>query len=148
MNFMDVVMQWVHVSSVAVAVGGIFALRFVVCPAAKLAFPDDEAARDRLARAIVSKFKLVVHGAIGLLIVSGGYLLWDSWGLLRSSPAYRHAIEMKILLALGIFFIAIMLTVSKSEPNYFQRNRDCWLAVNFGLALIVIALAAFLRHMH
>jgi uncharacterized membrane protein len=145
MHFLDVLMQWIHVSSAAVAVGGIFTLRFVGCPAMKNSL--DDLGRSTLLQAFTARFKRVVHSSIALLLLSGGWLLWRAWPLARQSAVYRHAIELKVLLALAVFFLAIMLTVTRPQPNFFQRNRDKWLAINFLLALIVIALAAFLRRM-
>lgn len=147
MNFLDVLMQWVHIGSVAIAVGGMFTLRFVGCPAIKSVFPSDEDARKRLMQAIVRRFKIVVHSSITLLLVSGTYLLWTMWPVLKASKAYRHAMETKILLALVIFFLSIMLTATRTQPNFFQKGRDKWLTVNIVLALVVIGIASFLRRM-
>jgi len=141
---MDIFMLWVHLASVAVAVGGMFTLRFIGCPAIKKVFPDDENARRNLLQAIVGRFKMVVHSAIALLLISGGYLLWKAWPLMKKFEAYRHAMETKILLALVLFFISIMLTMTKPSPNYFQKNRDRWLAINFAIALIIIGISSYL----
>jgi uncharacterized membrane protein len=148
MKSLDVFMQWIHISSVVVAVGGMFLLRFVACPAIKQVFPDDESARKRLAEAMVRRFKIVVHASITFLLASGGYLLWRAWPLARESAAFRHGIELKVLLALVLFFLSIMLTVTRPEPNFFQRKKDCWLTVNFLLALVIIGLAVFIRSTH
>jgi uncharacterized membrane protein len=147
MNFLEVLMQWIHIGSVAVAVGGMFTLRFVGCPAIKSVLPSDEDARKRLMQAIIKRFKIVVHASVTLLLVSGGYLLWAMWPVLKASKAYRHGMETKILLALAIFFLSIMLTATREQPNFFQKNRDKWLTVNIVLAMIVIGIASYLRRM-
>ena len=149
MDAVTILMQWIHVASVAIAVGGIFLLRFVACPAMKKTFPDDEGARTRLTKAIVARFKMVVHSAIALLLISGLYLLFatPALGIFKHSAAYRHGMETKVVLALVLFFISIMLTMTRGKPNYFQKSRDCWLVVNFIIALVIIGIAAFLRRM-
>ena len=147
MKIFDIFMQWLHISSVTIAVGGMFLLRFIACPAMTQVFAKDENARKIMVQAIIQRFKLIVHGSVALLLASGGYLLWRAWPLVinKQMVAYRHTLELKILLALFVFFVSIRLTATKPEPNFFQRKRDCWLTVNFILALIVIGLAAFLR---
>jgi len=149
MNAVTVLMQWIHIASVAVAVGGIFMLRFIACPALRETIAEDESARSRLTKAIVGRFRIVVHSAIALLLISGLYLLFGtpSIGLFRNSAAYRYGLETKVMLALALFFISIMLTLKRETPNTFQRNRDRWLLINFVLALVIILIASFLRRM-
>jgi uncharacterized membrane protein len=139
---LDGVVQWLHILAAALAVGGVFFLRFVLCPSLK-SLPAEPQVLSPVAR----RFKMVVHSSIAVLILTGVYRLIQTLPLVREWKSYHAVLGIKLLLALALFTIAIALTLPGSQPNYFQRNRDRWLSFNFILGALILLLSAILRRM-
>lgn len=147
MHFIDGVLQWLHVLSAVLAVGGVFFLRFVVCPALRKLPPEQENVKGPLLQSMSRIFKMVVHTSIAILLLTGLHRFFKILTLIKGWSEYHLLMGIKILLALVLFFLAIMLTLPGQQPNYFQRNRDRWLVINFVLGALVILLSATLRRM-
>ena len=147
MVFFDGVIQWLHVLSAVLAVGGVFFLRFILCPALKKLPPEQAGAEKPLLQSVRRAFMMVIHSSITVLILTGFYRFFKNLDLTRGWKAYQALVGTKILLAFILFFIAIMLTLPREQPNYFQRNRDRWLLINFMLGSVIILLSAILRRM-
>src|ERR1051325_9752208 len=147
MQFFDGVLQWLHVLSAVLAVGGVFFLRFILCPALKKLPPEQASAEKPLLKSVGRVFKMVIHSSIAVLVLTGFYRFFRNLDLTRGWKAIQALVGTKILLAFILFFIAIMLTLPREQPNYFQRNRDRWLLVNFVLGSVIILLSAILRRM-
>ena len=96
---------------------------------------------------VMRSFKTVVHASIGLLLLTGIYRVIRLAPLTRDWKGYQALLGTKILLALVLFTIAILLTAPGEQPNYFQRNRDRWLLVNFILGAVILLISATLRWM-
>ncbi len=146
MNAVDVLnlaMRWLHVASAITAVGATVFLRLVLVPS--LAELDDES-RSRVLGALSRRLRLLIHAAIGGLLVSGLYnthLLW------RTTVApYPAVYAVKVALALVLFAIAILLTSSSPRRAAFQARRRTWLGVNLVLAAAIVLLSAYLRTLH
>ena len=143
----DGVVQWLHILAAALAVGGVFFLRFVLCPSLKSLPPDQRGAEPQVLSPVARRFKMVVHSSIAVLILTGVYRLIQTLPLVREWKSYHAVLGIKLLLALALFTIAIALTLPGSQPNYFQRNRDRWLSFNFILGALILLLSAILRRM-
>src|SRR5947209_6311706 len=134
-------MRWLHVAAAVVGVGGTVMLRLVLLPAL-----------DRLPNgaevlgAIRRPFKGLIHGAIGLLLLTGFYnylvvampkvhALKDAAlerGIPNPMAAYNGVMGVKIILSLVLFGIAFALL--KPIPA-MHENRKSWLSVNVVLGL-------------
>ena len=147
MQFLDGVMQWLHVLAAVLAVGGVFFMRFMLCPALKKLPPEQEGAKTQILQSVARVFKIVIHIAIAVLILTGLHRLFKILPLIKGWSEYHMLLGIKIVFALVLFFVAIMLTVPGQQPNYFQRNRDKWLLFNFILGALIILLSATLRRM-
>jgi len=147
MQFLDGVMHWLHVLAAVLAVGGVFFLRFVLCPALKKLPPEHEGAKTHVLQSVSRVFKMVVHTSIAVLLLTGLHRFFKILPLIKGWSQYHMLVGIKILLALVLFFIAIMLTLPGQQPNYFQRNRDKWLLFNFVLGALIILLSSTLRRM-
>ena len=132
--------QWVHVSSAAVGVGGMAFLLIVLFPSLRVL---NEQQRGTLLKAVLGRFRWVSWSVIFLLIGSGLYnvkLVWlVPWG------PYWTVLTIKIVLALAVFAIVLCLTIPLSIFERFRQRRDQWLFTAFGLAMLVILIAAYLR---
>lgn len=147
MHFIDGVLQWLHVLSAVLAVGGVFFLRFVVCPALRKLPPERESVKGPLLQSMMRIFKMVVHTSIAVLILTGLHRFFKILPLIKGWSEYHMLLGIKILFALVLFFLAIMLTLPSQQPNYFQRNRDRWLVINFVLGALIILISCTLRRM-
>src|SRR5579862_4175150 len=105
MFWINVFFRWLHIVSAVMGVGGTLLMRLVLLPVLEAA-PNGAEVMQRVAR----PFKLFIHTAIGLLLLSG---IWNfivalpqvqkySW-----AKEYHAVIGVKILLSLVLFVIAI-----------------------------------------
>src|SRR5947208_641835 len=128
-------MRWLHVAAAVAGVGGTVMMRLVLLPVL-----------DRLPNgadvlgAIRRPFKGLIHGAIGLLLVTGLYnyvvvampkvhAFREAAGQGAPNPMahYNSVMGVKILLSLVLFGIAFALL--KPVPA-LHENRKTWLSVN------------------
>ena len=143
MIVLNLMMRWLHIFSVISAVGTTVFLRLVLIPS--MAAIQDET-RAELMKNLAGRLRILIHGAIGGILVSGLYnthLLWRT-----SVPPYGIVYSIKVLLALAVFLIAIFLTSSRPNWAAFQANRKKWLGINLALAALIVALSAVLRMLH
>lgn len=143
MLVLNLLMRWLHIFSVSIAVGATVFMRLVLIPS--LSGLGGEV-RAQLMQNLAGRIRMLVHGAIGGILISGLYnthLLWKT-----SVAPYGVIYFLKVILALIIFTVAFFLTSSNPKRAAFQANRKKWLAVNVVLAIIVIGLSAVLRTLH
>ncbi|MDE0041348.1 MAG: hypothetical protein OXT74_04895, partial [Candidatus Poribacteria bacterium] len=69
-ELLPVLMQWLHVGSVVLMIGGFFFLRVVLLPAAKV-LPDPQ--KTRIIDAAFRRFRVIVWIALVTILVSGVY---------------------------------------------------------------------------
>lgn len=144
MNFVSGFLQWLHVMSAVLAVGGVFFMRFILHPS--LAAQAD--ARAAIAPLIMRRFKMVIHSSIAILILTGVYRFVSTLDKLHGWAAYHAVFGIKVLLSLALFTIAIMLTMPVGpNPNPIQRNKEKWITMSFVLGAVIILLSACLRRM-
>ena len=143
---MHIAMQWLHLLSAILAVGGTVFLRFVLLPAAQSL---DEVQRQMLTAAVLRRFRPVLWGSIIVLFLTGLYNVGTVAirGGLASAPDYLHILVTKIFLAFVIFGFAFLLTVPGEIFSGMKTRRKQWLAVNAVLGVIVVLLSAYLRRM-
>lgn len=143
MTAVNLFMRWLHIFSVIAAVGATVFLRLVLIPS-MAEIKDD--ARAQLMKSLAGRLRMLIHAAIGGILLSGLYnthLLWKT-----SIAPYGIVYSIKVTLALVVFLIAIFLTSSRSKWAAFQANRKKWLGVNLALAALIVALSALLRMLH
>jgi len=135
-------MQWVHIGSVIVALGGVIFVRLFLIPALKVL---DRGQVPILLGKISSRFNTILWTCIGLILISGVY------NIASTNPPfsgwYTWILSVKILLALTLFTISLTLTLPIPAFSDLQRNRPKWLMVNIILGAIIILLSAYLRRM-
>jgi uncharacterized membrane protein len=134
-----------HVLTAVILVGGGFFLRYVLMPSAAATLSDSD--HEKLRTAVISNWKRFVHGGIAVLLLSGlfNYFRVILDGSHKGDGLYHGLIGTKILLALAIFFIASALVGRSTGTAAIRQNARKWLAVNFLMALLIIAISGFLR---
>ena len=151
MTFLPALMQWLHVGSVVLMIGGFFFYRVILIPATK-ALPHSQ--QSQLAQSISQRFRPVVWLTLITVLVSGVYNFISFLRVAR----FRNALEIspdyslyililaiKFFIVFLIFTLAIVLTFPYPVFAPFQRHPSRWLNLTLILGLIVIFLSTFLR---
>lgn len=143
--------QWVHVGSIVLMIGGFFFFRFVLIPIAK--HQDDP---DTLISSSLRRFSGIVWIALLTTLISGLYNVITFFRTARHPTASLDADYSVYILVLGIkFFIvfviytlAVILTFPYPAFADVQKKPSPWLNILILLALITIFLSAFLRRLY
>jgi uncharacterized membrane protein len=133
----------VHVLTAIVLLGGAVYLRCVLMPAAaELPAAEHDALRTRTR----AKWKKIVMVGILLLLVSGFYnYLQVQAPAHKGQGVYHMLMGIKILLALGVFFLASVLTGRSAKFEPLRRDPGRWLTLLILLAGSVVAIASTLK---
>lgn len=142
MQNLELFMRWLHIFSVITAVGSTVFMRFVLLPSLSVLRDEDKTA---VLKNALGRSRIIIHTAITGILLSGFYNLHKVWS--KTVSPYGFIFIIKLVLAMIVFMIAILLT-SSSDRASLQPHRKTLLAVNVGLAMIVVALSAFLRSLH
>ena len=130
---LNVIMRWLHISSVVTLIGGVLFGRLVVWPGLRFLAKD---AREPLESAVSERFRPLALAAIGGLLVSGLYNILSNPG---HTPHYHMLLGLKMLLVLHVFAVSILVT----QPRNERRGRMMTGTLISGL--IIIAISAYLR---
>jgi uncharacterized membrane protein len=126
-------MRWLHISSVALLIGGLLYGWLVLQATQETGSPE---VADKLSEAAAALFRPWVLAAISALVVSGIYNILTTPG---HSTRYHIWLGIKLLLVLHVFAAAILAM----RPGNPRRPRLMAGAALSGLAIILIA--AYLR---
>lgn len=136
----ELLSRWVHVGTAIVLLGGSIFLRYVVMPSAQ-ALPEAE--HNQFRERMMARWKRIVMIGIALLLLTGFY---NYIGVDRvKPPRYDMLMGIKILLALGVFFLASALTGRSAGLAGIRHNSARWLAVLIALAAGTVAIAGYLK---
>ena len=156
MTFLPALIQWIHVGSVVLLIGGFFFLRVILLPSAKV-LPEDQ--RSKLVDAAFRRFRVVVWTALLTILFSGVY---NFIAFLRSTGSfspdlpkepvqdlstYILVLGVKIFIVFIIFTFGVLLTFPYPVFAPIQRRPVPWLNLTLILGLIVIFLSALLRRL-
>ena len=143
MIVLDVAFRLIHVVTAIVLLGGSIYLRFVLMPSAA-ELPDD--VHDALRGRLRARWKKVVMIGILLLLVSGFYNYLQVTAPAHTGQGKYHMLMgIKIVLALGVFFLASVLTGRAAKFDAMRRNPAKWVTILIVLALIVVGLGSVLK---
>ena len=145
-------MQWIHVGSVVLMLGGFFFFRVVFLPIAKRS--SDPAA---LISSALRRFSGIVWTALLTVLISGLYNFISFFRTARAGSAvnpiasdfslYIFVLGIKLFIVFLIFTLAIFLTFPYPVFEVYQKKPAPWLNLTVILGLIVIFLSAYLRRM-
>lgn len=142
MEIIDVLSRIVHVGTAITLVGGSVFTAFVLMPAAK-ELEDD--AHQALATSVKSRWKRFVHPGILFFLISGIYNYYRAIPSHRGDSLYHALVGTKILLALGVFFIAAALVGRSEKLEPIRRSRTTWIKVLVLSAAIIVAISGFVK---
>ena len=143
--------QWVHVGSVVLMIGGFFFFRVVLIPIAKRN-PDP----NKLIASALRRFSAIVWIALLTTLISGLYNVITFFGTARRTASATPDVDYSVyILVLGIKFfvvfviytLAVVLTFPYPVFEEAQKKPSPWLNILILLALITIFLSAFLRRL-
>jgi uncharacterized membrane protein len=134
-TFLLLLARWTHILSVVTLAGGILFLRLVLLPATG-AGPGE---------AVNRRFGMVVRVCATLLLLSGGYTFWRVNA--RDPGSTYHALfGVKVMLALGVFFLASVLVGRARAFEAMRRNLGTWLFLTVLLVVGVVLVSGLLRY--
>ena len=143
MDWIAIVSRWTHVGTAIVVVGGTCFLRFVLAPAAAQL---SDAEHQKLKELVMKTWKKFVHAGILLFLASGFYNYLVVQAPHHQGDKLYHALMgSKILLALGMFFIASALVGRSKTFEGMRRNSKLWQGVLLLLAVVVVGISGFAK---
>ncbi len=143
LDFVNIVVRWLHLTAAIVAVGGAIFSLFVVLPSIKAA-PQE--AREGLVESVRRRSARLVMFSIAILLLTGFYnYIRNEMPAHQGQPFYHGLMGVKIILAMAVFFLASALAGRSAAFEGLRRRRGYWLMINVLLGLAVVAIGAILR---
>lgn len=139
-DYLGVVLRWMHILAATAAAGGTFFMRLALLPSVSV-LPDEQ--RKALHEQVRSRWSKVVMLSIGLLLVSG--LINVANSIPGKPPLYHALFTFKFVLALVVFFVASALMGRSPGLARIRQNARFWLSLNATLIVIIICLSGVLR---
>lgn len=130
--WMPVIVRWLHLMAVVVAVGGAIFMWVALKT-------DNPGQREEIMR----RWRGVVHGAIGVLLLTGFYNFMKVMAT-KPPPLYQTLFGTKFLMACTIFALVFLLT-SKRELAGFNKHRRCWQTLTIVLGTVVVFISMILQ---
>jgi uncharacterized membrane protein len=131
--------RWLHVVTACLAVGGVFFIRFILPRGITLLAPEEQ---KQVLLKTRRAFKIVIHAALVLFVITGAYNTTVAWPTYALAPALLQSLwGTHILLALAVFSISLYV-LAGSEP---RRRHGTLMAVNFVLLLLAVSAASTLK---
>ena len=138
----DWVMRSAHVLAGAAWVGGSIMYLVVVIPALRLDGPAP-----KVSAAIAANFKRLTNLCMGVLLLSGGYLIFDRLSSTVLGWPYLSTLTLKILAALAMFALALYMGQSDVRKLAKRSTRFSQVAPKLmaSLGVLVFVLGALLN---
>ena len=142
MLWIDVLSRIVHVGTAITLVGGSLFTLLVLMPSAK-ELGDD--AHNQLAAAVSSRWKRFVHIGVLLLLVSGLYNYLRAIPHHKGDGLYHALVGTKMIMALGVFFLAAALVGKSPKLQAIRDNRGKWLKILVLLATVIVCISGYVK---
>ncbi len=140
--WLNILMQWIHLSAIAIALGGAFYSYFVLLPALQtLSDPEKKILFEKTQ----SQFRRVVWICVLLITISGLVNFIKVHQVLFTPSLKRTLLLTKVVLVLVLVGILTILNTSFSWVKPFQARRKQWLITNILLAITIIGLSVWLK---
>ncbi len=127
---LHVLVRVVHILAGTAWVGGSIMYLFVVTPALRLGGPAPEVAKQ-----VALLYKRMVNLCMGLLLLSGAYLMFDRLAQTTLGLSYMIVLGLKVVAALCMFLLAIYLAQSNVRRLAKRSTRLSRIAPQLMLAL-------------
>lgn len=138
----DVLSRIVHVSTAITLIGGSVFTLWVLIPAAKTL---SEEAHAELASKIRDRWKRFVHIGVTLFLITGFYNYFQAMPLHKGDGLYHGLLGAKMLLAVGVFFLAAALAGRSRLLEPIRANREFWLRILILLAVVIVAISGYVK---
>src|SRR5579872_7306012 len=103
---LSVIVKWIHISSASIVVGAAAMLAWCLAAAA-----PTEGSAVISAGLLVKPLRILVHSALGLLLITGAYNAYTVYGQANGdvwhTPLYQALLGTKFLLYLAVYALAI-----------------------------------------
>ena len=142
MEIIDIISRIVHVGTAITLVGGSVFTAFVLMPSAKQLSAD---AHNQLAASVTARWKRFVHPGILLFLLSGFYNYFRAMPLHKGDILYHALVGTKMILALGVFFIAAALVGRSEKLAPIREEKSKWIKILVLLAAIIVAISGFVK---
>jgi len=134
-------MQWLHVMSAVVGLGGMGFLLLILIPSLGVLNAEQ---REALSRAVAGRFRWASWSAMALLLLSGLFAVrryyWEEpWG-----RAWK-ILTFKIGLSFAVFALVLGLTIPFRLFEPLRARRRMWLLIAFIVGVVVVLISAYLR---
>jgi len=139
-----ILVRWIHIAAAIVAIGGAAFMRFAFVPSLRETLGESE--REKLVAAVRGRWAKVVHGCIGILLLTGAgnFVLLALKAGVKPMP-YHALFGVKFLAAMVIFFLASAL-VGRSPGFAKMRKRPAApLTTILVLGLLIVLLSGVMN---
>ncbi|MFO0915990.1 MAG: hypothetical protein U0795_23735 [Pirellulales bacterium] len=134
----DLFLRWGHIYAAIALVGSIWFWCSALHPAVPAGPTEWFAAMRR-------RWAPVVHACTAVLLATGLFNFVQNVMTYKLPPWYHALGLVKLLLALGLFFIAGKLVGSSQGAQKFQQEASKWLGIAALLGVILVGLAGVMR---
>jgi uncharacterized membrane protein len=145
MEYLNLVLRWLHVLSAITLMGGVLYTRFSVVPMLESMGEDQ---RETVGAALRKNWAKYLMISLALLLVTGitnmalipMYNEFDEGG-----PSYGMLAGIKFMLALPVFYIVSLLNGRSDNAAKFRQKSRLWLNIALALCVAIVMLGGFLR---
>ena len=145
MEYLNLVLRWIHVLSAITLVGGVLYTRFAVLPVLESLGEDQRETVGAAMRKNWAKFLMI---SVALLLVTGiaNMVLIPMYNDIdKSGPSYGMLVGIKFMLALPVFYLVSVLNGRSNNAANFRKKSRLWLNIAVVLCVAIVMLAGFLR---
>jgi uncharacterized membrane protein len=144
MDYVDLVLRWIHILSAVTVAGGIIFWRFVLMPAA-YSLPENE--RQNILEASRGRWaKLVMLGTAALLVTG----LVNAVRMITANTfgvhPYHTLVLIKLILAMAFFYIAARLSGRSEAAGRFRDRLPFWLNITLALVLALVLVGGYMKN--
>ena len=144
MNLLTLVMRWLHIGGAIILIGSPFFIRLFLLPA----LADEEPARREAILERVNKpWRMFLGIVILTQIISGVYWLLVVINLSAEPPLYQLLLTVKLLAALGLFFLLSVLAGRATMFAPFRQAAKKWYSGCLICGIIIVMCAGAMHLM-
>ena len=146
MEYLNLILRWLHVLSAITLVGGVLYVRFSVVPTLESL---DESQRETVGAALRKNWAKFLMISIALLLVTGitNMVLTPKTIEPDLKSNYSMMAGIKFMLALPVFYIVSLINGRSDNAAKFRQKSRLWLNIAVALCVVIVMLAGYLRFM-
>ena len=138
----DIASRILHILTAIVLLGGSTFMLLVLLPELKA---KEESVRNPLISSLRNRWKRLVHPGILLFLLTGFYNYIRAMPNHKGDGLYHALVGTKIILALGVFFLASALVGRSAVFEGIRKDSSKWLSLLCLLGLIIVAISGFIK---